>query len=326
MKIMHYALVIMIALAGKVCLAEPSVEINGLDGAEHWVWVEAENALGLTSSAVAQHKDTFGLSAGSLDPDMVWAQYVSGGAWSEFMFDLPSDFTEATLYFRYGCYSVKEGSQIYVDDELIGVYPFSHSDSSNWSIPNEMYLEDSLVLGNISAGSHVLKLVHTSSYTEYAYDGFLIYEGENVLLRNNTVTFGRDEWGPYYIDNPGSLAYPEIGVAAQPQIVFNEIDGMEYEVRLYKDGNEPIELLPGQIIDEPGQYELVVYVAGDGWRMNYYTGANFSIGTTGFCGDAAHPILPQDISEDCRIDTDDLKLFAAEWLDCNDPATLCDSL
>jgi hypothetical protein len=180
--------------------------------------------------------------------------------------------------------------------------------------------DDAVMLGSLTRGAHVLKLIHPGSYCERGYDGFFVYQGGNMNVNNAVVTFG-DQWGPYYMAPPVSKNAPVVAAAVKPIIVFNNRQpGNAYEIKLVKDGGAPVNFFSGSVITAPGNYQLYAYVwmaSPESRWLAAYAGANFQVGGTGvICPDT-------DLNGDCSVNVTDLAVLATQWLECNDPQNDC---
>ena len=254
----------------------PWIELQGVTGAEKWAWVEAEKALIATNSAVPMFKDTTAISNHSNNPDCIRDRWVSGGGWSEYGLLAPGDFDSLRLFWRYGIDRQAAPSSIYLDGVQSG--GFSHSVIGNYDLPVNLRSDDYVPLGSVSKGFHQLRVEHPSAYADRSYDGFFIYEGNNAVFNNSTISFGKDEWGPYYLQHPSSSNGPTVGSWIKPKAIFHGRDNyQEFEAFLIKDGGIPQHFRLGDVIKEPGEYELVVYMAEKQWRVSAYAGANFKI-------------------------------------------------
>ncbi|MBN1435479.1 MAG: hypothetical protein JW936_00255 [Sedimentisphaerales bacterium] len=302
----------------------PTIEIQGLTGAQHWIWIEAENTLfdSANSNAVPYWRDTFQVSGGNRNPDVVLEYYQTGG-WVEFQFTPPADMTNTHMYIRYGA-SDAVNSSVLLDGVPQGTHIVNFT-TTGWHVPGHLDMENPVTLGSLSRTSHIIRLEHPDVYCDRGYDAILFYEGPNADQTNGTLTFGPNVWGPYFMYSPSSTDSPLIGPAAKPVIVFHDRTAEEYEIRIRKDGGQWRNFVSGSVITEAGDYELMVYVTdGISYHLMGYAGANFSLsGVPGQCGSETNPIPLGDANDDCIVNLLDLSILNAQWLDCDDPQGPC---
>jgi len=311
-------------LMGSVMYGQgPTIEIQGLAGAEHWVWLEAENVWLSGDNSATYWKDTYDVSGGNANPDEVADPYPA--SWVLFQVWTPAVMQNARLYMRYGAYN-NYASTVYLDDVYVGSdFPFAHTSDTAYDIATRLDPLDYTALGTLTHGIHRIKLLHPGNYCDRFYDGLLLYEGPNAALRNETVNNGVNEYGPYFIKHPGSLNPPDLGKAVKPYVSFSGLDQYDaYELWLSKDGGAAIPFFSGDVINEPGTYELWVYVERDAYTITAYAGANFKLtGGPAQCGQGAFTQMDGDMNNDCSVALEDLALFASHWLECNDPGEPC---
>ena len=322
MKVLLCLLVLTIE-AG-MAMATPTIEIQGLIGAEHWIWIEAENTLfdSANSNAGPYWRDTYAVSGGNRNPDVVVDPYQTGG-WVEFQFTPPAAMPNAHMYVRYGV-SDLVNSDVWVDGVPEGTLVVKFS-TSQWFTPGHLSMDSPATLGSLSRTSHIIRFEHPDTPCSRGYDAILFYDGPNANQDNGTVTFGRDAWGPYFMSSPSSSDSPLIGPAAKPVIVFHDRTVEEYEIRIRKDGGPWRNFVSGSVLNEAGDYELMAYVTdGASYHLMGYAGANFSLsGAPGECGSPSNPIPPGDANNDCVVNLLDLSMLGAQWLSCDDPEGPC---
>ncbi len=247
--------------------ATPVVEINGLNGAEHWVWVEAETG---TGTGTGGWKDSRGISGWTGNPDTYSQSYKSNG-WVQWDFHAPANMGAGTkLYLRMAANSVKT-NVIKIDGVDAGF--IDDVQTSSWTYPNAM-TEANLSVANITQGNHTLKIEHPNSYCDRSFDGFFIYDGQIDTSASdwNSVLSEGGDWSWHLIAPPHSSDSPEITSTSATITGIGLESGMYLQITLdgatYNSG-DPI---------APGQHELVVKIKKSGTTQVYgFAGANFTV-------------------------------------------------
>ena len=321
------------------------IEIDGLAGAEHWVWVEAETArIGGSgdnnftySSLYSNTWDDGSEPANETRPNRIvdsWKAPAVGGNWMEWKFHTPAEMTNGTLFLRYAANNPTGNySEVHLDGRLVGSFltmqttPSLDAWSCSGSVGGYDPCDYRTEFGELSEGAHTVKMVHPGHYCDRHYDGFFIYDGIATDINNDYTVFcnsifcnGFDQYA--YIEPPLSTTDPNgpiIAALVKPVITFH---GRDPEVNNYEIKLNGEIFLNGTVIDEPGGYQLVVTLE-ENYKIIAYAGANFSLGGVSACGDASHQPPAGDLDGNCSVDLADWSVVSHHWLECTAPGPPC---
>ncbi len=257
----------MLVMVCSIAYATPYVEIDGLAGAEHWTWVEAETSTGQGSGG---WKDSFGISGWNGNPD-TWVLTFGSGSYVDWNFHAPADMSSnARLYLRMSTSGIKTNT-LKIDGTNAGTIQDAQG-PSGWTYPNAM-TDANLTVASISKGDHVLRFERSGSYADRSFDGFFIYDGQidTSAADWNTILSEGGTWDWRLIAPPHSANSPEITATSATITGVGLEDGMYLQITLdgatYNSG-DPI---------APGQHELVVKIKKSGTTRVYgFAGANFT--------------------------------------------------
>lgn len=256
----------------------PTIKIEGLFGAEHWVWIEGEyNKNRSANSVFLEQQPPWSLLSGYMEngPANVWDKTT--GTVSPITWDLyiPADMQNPGLYAKallspsgpLGLTINIDGSK--VSEEGLQMYKRGHGGiPADWLGMNSTS-NNRANLSPISAGAHEIEFV--SNTWGWKWDGFLIYDGTPDIrqVANNGT-------GRYWLQNPGSADSPLLDFIATPLIT---VEGLsEGNVVLYFLNGELY--TPGTPIGAGLNYELVIAVfesSDPNSQRLAFAGANFSI-------------------------------------------------
>jgi len=316
-----------LATAQQYPLSSVSIDITGLDGAEHWVWWEGEEITDFWNNGSSYglgYTYNYGVS-GFGDGDWVRNYYRYDG-WEGMYVEydsvhLPADMSNPTLVARYNANYREQDWDVLIDGSVVGSIHFLNTGAdigaSAWA--------SAALTGPLSAGDHILRAVRTSGGggATGSYDGFFIYDGVPAMPVGPEggvcyVYSGSSRFmAPPTSGDPANA--PVIGAVAKPVVLFNGRDSHErFDITL---NGKPF--VNGTVIDQPGYYELVVSVSSIPGMRGAYAGANFRLGGTSSCGDPGHPYPTGDLNDDCYVNWADFSVFASHWLECTDPGAPC---
>jgi len=290
------------------------IEIDGLEGAEHWVWHEAENARtdgsgGLTFKNTTKVSNYHGSGVNNAVDDPFSRGHYN---WQQFQFYAPADMANARFYLRYGANNpTASDSYVLLDGQTVGGFcavqnqPSGYDPIFFWASGWE---DEHTKLGTVSQGVHSIHIYHDYYYCFRSYDGFLIYNGEPEI---HNETFDNDPGsGTATCTRPPSSANSAIarsvGYSASPVI---NLPGFDADLHSYKITLNGADFTSGTVIEEPGYYELVVLVEEKtAHNVIAFAGANFRIGEIiGTCSQAGY------YNENPTEKDNDPREFALGW-------------
>ncbi len=271
------------------------IEIDGLDGAQHWVWSEAEYADSLSSlerkisdywggqgnsghaSSEGTHPDNGADKIGNTGSG------VAGGFSFTTSVTLPADMTDARIYVRNAANGAST-ARIYVDDlrgdggSELGTTSLI-SDSTPWNDPTK-YSAD-VALGTQAQGAHDVQVYASSGWYYGAYDGFFISDGALDITTGGTApgvaTDGTLRWmtAPSAVETNTIVSHSVTPVLTITGT--NTADTVEYSLN-------GVAYTPGTPIDDFQDHQLTVVVfdnttelLGAGTTMRFMAGANFTL-------------------------------------------------
>ncbi|NLW87010.1 MAG: PEP-CTERM sorting domain-containing protein [Planctomycetes bacterium] len=264
--------------AASTAMAGPVITIGGLDGAEHWTWIEAEDAIGGTGSTGVYN--SLSISGAPNNADYYSQETSIGSGNVQLTFAAPVNMSADTkIYMRASiersrriAFSVDGGAAV---SDHMAIQP-------SGSLPSQFLVQSvngsnpgsaAVNLGVVSQGEHTLTVTKGDSLTLnwWRFDGFLIYDGTPVLP-TAPVDLGI---GRVWLPNPTSAASPVITGSVTPTF---DISGLA-------EGNRVGYLLDGEAYTpgtkiSAGDHQLVVYVlenVSDSSDRIAFSGANFTV-------------------------------------------------
>ncbi len=257
--------------------AQPTIDISGLGGAEHWAWVNGTTfTSGNGNAAYENNVNVSGYLASG--PNNVYSRnngfQVGTASWDIYA---PAAMTSGTkIYVR--------GEVADSDNEMIvrangdvtspaGSKLLYYSDLPiaflDWEVSGEN-IGPGMTTGALSGGNNSFSFEGVDM-TRFIVNGLLLYDGSPELrgVQNNGT-------GRRWLLNPGSIDSPELAGIVAPLI---NVGGLEEGniVQYYLNG---VAYTPGTPIAIGEDYELVVEVYADG-SVNSdriaFAGANFSV-------------------------------------------------
>ena len=298
------------------------IQIDGLDGAHHFIWMEAENAQSITgyglnapfSTTISGSRQSTPYCASCLNGD-----YNDSYAFDSDAFVLPADMDDATFYTYYASYYFDDRCRVTLS--LDGHYvtelwlPGTGPGGSYASLP--VAWSPGVSLGSLTAGGHDITLSTQNVYNEDSYDGFLITDG--VCIPGDSVVQNGFAWrsAPYL--DPDSAAMTGDSVTATVTVSgpldegYIRVDGIVVE----SFSNPDVYDIP---IIGVGPHTLEVetfaypYNSSGPLRGRVLAGASFYLG---ICGN-----LAADLNQDCYVNVGDLALISSNWLHGADPITI----
>lgn len=264
----------------------PEIEIEGLAGAEHWVWVEGVDFVEGRGGAkfLGEGTDLSGAIAGG-PPNVYYrttAKYDVGRV--SWRMTAPAQMSEKTkLHLR----ALIDRPAVRMDVECDGqdLFPGALELLSSglrapvafleWKNNGEM-TGSGLSVGPLSAGNHDFEFSaepkSVQNFTSFIVNGLLLYDGEPALRE----PVQRSEDGRWWMDGPGSQESPVITGTVKPKIsIWGREDGDRIEYLL---NGSPF--VSETTIEKPGDYELTVSVfrkQGQFEQRVAFAGANFSL-------------------------------------------------
>ncbi|MBN1435478.1 MAG: hypothetical protein JW936_00250 [Sedimentisphaerales bacterium] len=295
------------------------IQIQGLDGAHHFIWIESENAQAMTgyslnapfSTTISGSRQSSPYSASCLNGD-----YDDSYSFDQNAFVVPADMDNATFYTYYASYYLDDRAHVYIsidsalpaDLSLPGTGPGGNYASTPvaWS--------PGVSLGSLTAGGHNITMSTQSTYNEDSYDGFLITDGP-CTPGNSVVQDGFAWRAAPYLD-PATAGLPGDSVTAAITIT-GPVD----------EGCIRVDNTVVQTFSAPGAYNIPItgvgphtlevetfaypYNSSGPLRGRVLAGASFYLGLCGY--------LDADFNQDCYVNITDLALIAANWLHGTDP-------
>lgn len=283
----HLSAALAAVLLPQVALAAPTIGIEGLDGAEHWVWVEGENTDLVDGEGGTRFRDNDGVSGWMPDgPPNVYDRTT--GSYNvrsvDWTMHAPADMSVNTsVYVRASANREEFGMTVRLNGDVISP---TNTTMLNTGATNPTDFLNYNVNGSpIGAGMNVGSLVGGADYTirytaetasvqgltSFLADGVLLYDGTPVLPTGLTDLGGDRLW----LNAPLSADSPILAGAIAPTF---DIQGLEA-------GNQVSYLLngmaytPGTAIGV-GEHNLVVFILessdADSTRLAF-AGANFTV-------------------------------------------------
>ena len=242
----------------------PSIDIGGLTGASHWMWVEAENATGSSSGGPASWN--YWGASGSANPitdPALPSGYVTpfaGAPHIEWGLHIPAAMAGSnTLWVNQGVWANNYTVDVQLDGGSIGSYQTVGDGNQN----NYVYWTSGNLTG-ITGGDHTLRFQAGGGYNEYGWDGFLIYNG--ALSSNPMIAAQGDR---YWTQAPTPDSYPTISLSGSTSI--SVTNAFSYSITL-----NGVAYTPGDPIG-PGDHQLIVEAFGTAGGNRILAGADFSI-------------------------------------------------
>ena len=262
---------VLIAVSCLVGTANAAIEINGLNGAQHWVWMEAEYA---SSLGAATLYDNWGRVSGysnasASNSNVGSVRLQTGDPTTTLAFSalsVPANMSNAMVYIRNnGQY--ERTNTVNIDGQDVGS---SLSIVNSWTDSNIFYWSAPVSAGALTQGDHAFQIVTaTAPWSILGIDGFFITDGA-IALSNASVDdacqYVTEVGERFYMQAPSAVSSPLIEGAVTPTFSVSGYETVEY----YLNGET---YTPGTPIGE-GSYQLQV-VAYDSSGNRYVAGANF---------------------------------------------------
>ncbi|MFA9478491.1 PEP-CTERM sorting domain-containing protein [Phycisphaerales bacterium AB-hyl4] len=267
------------AIATSPTLAAPSITIDGLAGAEHWTWVEAEHAIG--GSGGTGFFDSSSYSGWFGNPNY----YGQGESPTNMLLGitLPAAMSSNTNVYLRGAVERATNVQIRLDGDTVTTVSMNNTaggssgqsrNTMRWLVHNDGSATG-INIGAQDQGQYQLDVRRPSGYVAgWRFDGVLIYDGDAVLKVTEPVA--GVSANRHWMGNPSSVNSPVI--ASEPITPDINVTGLEA-------GHEVLYLLNGQAYTPGteigvGDHELMIFVR-DGSSVNNdriaMSGANFTI-------------------------------------------------
>ncbi len=258
--------------------ATVEIKIDGIPGAQHWLWYEAEYATNLSNFARFGSDHAYASGGGVYQAN--FCIKYTGDQNPSAIFDdiiIPSEMQDARLYVR--CNGAQSRTAtVYGNDVEKGTFLIV---TNNYNYQNPVYWQEQpIVLGSISQGVYKLQIdVDSAGWVEALIDGFFISDGP-LAVSNTPITpeVSPGGSGTYsWLYAPADISTHNITGSVTPVFsITGQTDTIEYSLN-----SQPY--TPGTPINTIGDYQLTVTVFDDTTRpsglkkMRYMVGANFSI-------------------------------------------------
>lgn len=302
--------------------------IAGLDGAKHWMWIEAEDFdwnvgfnVGYTASlSTSGGNGTPPNIANRLDGD-----YGDSIGYDGMYFALPADMADATLSAFYCSYYDGRYADVYLDNAYAITIPLYDTDPTGdefASVPRAWTTPVSL--GALTGGPHQFEFATRGTYNEDSYDGFYICDGP--FTPSGTAAAGDWMWRMAPVIDPN-----EAGIAGDSVTATITINDPFEQWQIYVDGATAAGPYSDPCVCEvtitgAGSHTLMVEVfrkktMADTTELLHgrvLSGATFRLIACGWNNE----FLTGDINQDCYINLGDFAYLSQNWLvqvDPNDP-------
>ena len=241
----------------------PSIDIDGLTDAAHWVWFEAENASTIYQGGTA----TYGALSGyrTITPvpnNFVKQEWASGAPSISWIFHAPAAMSSNTKALIACGSHYQRGVDVSVDSNPAGSIstlpyaPWGNPTPSTWVSMN---------MPALSASDHTLTLTANQGYEVYGWDGVLLYDGDiSVSGHPNTVdgSYSMKWMAP----SMGANSLPVIRASSiTPSFTVTGAQSVSYWI--FKDGTTT-SYTPGTPINQSGVYRIWAEANGSVWSQD----------------------------------------------------------
>lgn len=263
--------------------ALPKVEITGVTGGAHWIWVEAENSSAQADGLVQYKWDGDGYhndlkTSGFFDPNRenypntAWMRFVEPVAPSiEWELHIPAAMSAPRIlanFWSNGGGPDQPGGTVTLDGDLIGTY----SEGGGWV--------GSDIQAPIAAGDHTLRLEQNYKYAEPYLDGILLYDGDIAPSGAPTPVWLTTWSGQGWMQANHANSAPPLAGPVTPQ--FKVSGALETSYYMSKDDSPAEDFTPGTKLTDPGTYRVwAVCHASDGPQQRIMAGVDFKIAPQG---------------------------------------------
>ncbi|MBN1437457.1 MAG: discoidin domain-containing protein [Sedimentisphaerales bacterium] len=211
------------------------IQIDGLEGARHFIWMEAECAEYENGYLLndllddpldpcdpcdpcnpVDHAYYKSLVSGSrlTDPCMYVnscreGDFADSYGYSRFAFRVPAAFDDAVFYSFYGTYydDLRSNIRAWFDGVRLGYVslPGTGEDADLGSVPKAW--SPPIALGSLESRGYDFQMYNDTTYCEDSHDGFLIVEGSDNIILPDSVVDGDWTWraAPYLDPNTGVI-------------------------------------------------------------------------------------------------------------------------
>ncbi|MBN1436171.1 MAG: discoidin domain-containing protein [Sedimentisphaerales bacterium] len=327
-----------------------TIQIDGLEGARHFIWMESENA-DFIGNYVPDPCDpcdpcdfsgvSGSRSAWPQTPSCLWGDLFPGFAYSftNYTLQLPADFENATLYKYYGSLlgqgavdnlgkDISPNINTYLDFTYLGaILPESTvpDPEDPCAVVVPVAWTDPFSLGSLAAGGHNIKFTPRGFYNPIAYDGILITEGSDNVTLPDSVIDGDWTWrpAPYLDPNTGLIggttATATVTVAGPVEQGYIRVD--DELVQTFSDPGVflvPISGMGDHLLEvetfaypfDPCLYDPCVFDPCNLPTLRGRVLAGASFRFTGCSGE----FLTGDLNEDCYVNLGDFVLISNDWM------------
>lgn len=273
-------------LAAPTSHSQVVIGIQGLADAEHWVWMEGEDYTSAPNAGIASFRNNQAVSG-----------YMSGGPANAYVrsggnpvrsvyYDIyaPAAMSSETNVYARASIAPTSNMAVHVDGNLVTQTNTQIVDSGqtnptrflDWQVAGDppTQLGQGIETGSLTAGNHEFRYQSSLSSGSFMVDGLLLYDGSPDLRGVADNGSGR-----YWLQNPGSIDSPEIGLidwAVNPEFT---IQGLQAGNQVYYFLNGSA-YTPGTEIGPGTDYELVIAVfesSDVNSQRLAFAGANFSV-------------------------------------------------
>ena len=334
-----------------------TIQIDGLLGARHFIWMESENADFISGYLPAPSDPcdpcSFDNVSGSRlalprTPSFLAGDLFYTYGFTNYTFKSPANFDDATFYKYYGS-NVEQGAtdegghdispniNVYLDGDYLGAVAPDSTESDPCKVQPAAWTEP-FSLGALTAGGHSFTFTPRGFYNPIAYDGILITEGASSVILNDSVVDGDWVWrpAPYLDPNSGVIGgttatatvtvegpVDEGYIRVDDEVVETFTDPGVFEVPIAGMGDHTLEVETFAYPFDPCAYDPGVYDPCNPpvLRGRVLAGASFRF--AGCTGD----FLTGDLNEDCYVNLIDYSMVSNNWmLDNSDDPNECGSV